>query len=212
MTTLLTAPFLTVSFLRNAAAVAFAGALLAGCASESPSSIALYDLGPARTQMVTPPAQLPAISVADIQAPAWLDSQRMFYRLNYANDLQPRPYSASQWTMPPAQLFAQRLKAELARAGGVVVSASDGAINLPILHLEADDFSQTFESPGQSSAHVAIRASLFDGRVLRAQKLFVKELPAASADAQGGAAALATASDAIINEVGAWLATLPPKK
>lgn len=207
MTTLLIAPFL-----RTAAAAAFAGALLAGCASETPSSVALYDLGPARTQTVTLPGPLPAISVADIQAPAWMDSQRMYYRLSYSNDLQPRPYSASKWTMPPAQLFAQRLKSGLARAGGVVVSASDGAINLPILHLEADDFSQTFESVGQSSAHVAIRASLFDGRVLRAQKLFVKQLPAASADAQGGAAALAAASDAIINEVGAWLATLPPKK
>ncbi len=207
--------FLTIPFFRTAAVVALAGALLAGCASESPSSMTLYDLGPLRssgTQAVASSGSLPAISVADIQSPAWMDSQRMYYRLSYANDLQPRPYSTSKWTMPPAQLFAQRLKSGLARAGGVVVSASDGAINLPILHLEADDFSQTFESAGQSTAHVAIRASLFDGRVLRAQKLFVKQVPAASADAQGGAAALAAASDAIINEVGAWLATLPPKK
>jgi cholesterol transport system auxiliary component len=207
MTTLLTA-----SFFRTAAAITFAGALLSGCASESPSSVALYDLGPLRTTTSMPSAPLPAISVADIQAPAWMDSRLMFYRLSYSNNLQPRPYSASKWTMPPAQLFAQRLKSGLARAGGVVVSASDGAINLPILHLEADDFSQMFESAGQSTVQVAIRASLFDGRVLRAQKLFVKQLPAASADAQGGAAALAAASDAIINEVGAWLATLPPKK
>lgn len=210
MTTFLIAPFF-----RATAAVALAGALLAGCASESPSSMTLYDLGPLRssgTQTVVSSGSLPAISVADIQAPAWMDSQRMYYRLSYANDLQPRPYSRSKWTMPPAQLFAQRLKSGLARAGGVVVSASDGAINLPILHLEADDFSQTFESAGQSTVHVAIRASLFDGRVLRAQKLFVKQMPAASADAQGGAAALAAASDAIINEVGAWLAILPPKK
>jgi cholesterol transport system auxiliary component len=210
MTTFLLAPFF-----RATAAVAFAGMLLAGCASESPSSMTLYDLGPLRSsgmQTAATSAPLPAISVADIQSPAWMDSQRMYYRLSYANDLQPRPYSGSRWTMPPAQLFAQRLKSGLARAGGVVVSASDGAINLPILHLEADDFSQTFESPGQSTVHVAIRASLFDGRVLRAQKLFVKQLPAGSADAQGGAAALAAASDAIISEVGAWLATLPPKK
>ncbi len=205
---------MTTSHLRSAAIAMVAGTLLAACATSSPS-MALYDLGPLRSsgaQTATPSAPLPAISIADIEAPAWLDSQMMFYRLNYANDLQPRPYSSSKWAMPPAQLFAQRLKSSLSRAGGVVVSASDGAINLPILQLEADDFSQSFESAGQSSAQVAIRASLFDGRVLRAQKMFVKQVPAASADAQGGAAALAAASDAIISEIGTWLATLPPKK
>ena len=184
--------------------------LLSGCAGTPPADMDLYDLGPLKTG--TASSSLPAISIADIRAPAWMDSQMMFYRLNYANDLQPRPYSASKWTMPPAQLFEQRLKASLARAGGVVVSASDGAINLPVLHLEADDFSQTFASAGSSTVHVSIRASLFDGRVLRAQKNFVKQVPAASADAKGGAAALAAASDAIISEVGAWLAALPLKK
>lgn len=203
---------LTTSLFRTFAVTVLAGTLLAGCAGNTPSSMALYDLGPLRAQNAAPSTPLPAISVADIQAPAWMDSQMMFYRLSYSNDLQPRPYSSSKWTMPPAQLFEQRLKSGLARAGGVVVSASDGAINLPILRLAADDFSQTFESAGRSSVQVVIRASLFDGRVLRAQKVFASQMPAASADAQGGAAALSAASDAIISEVGAWLATLPPKK
>lgn len=211
---MITAPQTFLTRRRTVAALA-AGTLLAGllsgCAGTAPADMDLYDLGPLKTGTASA-SPLPAISIADIRAPAWMDSQMMFYRLNYANDLQPRPYSASKWTMPPAQLFEQRLKASLARAGGVVVSASDGAINLPVLHLEADDFSQTFASADSSTVHVAIRASLFDGRVLRAQKNFVKQVPAASADAKGGAAALAAASDAIISEVGAWLAALPPKK
>ncbi|HEY6774454.1 MAG TPA: ABC-type transport auxiliary lipoprotein family protein [Oxalicibacterium sp.] len=211
---MITAPQTFLTRRRTVAALA-AGTLLAGllsgCAGTPPADMDLYDLGPLKTGTASA-SPLPAISIADIRAPAWMDSQMMFYRLNYANDLQPRPYSASKWTMPPAQLFEQRLKASLARAGGVVVSASDGAINLPVLHLEADDFSQTFASAGSSTVHVAIRASLFDGRVLRAQKNFVKPGPAATADAKGGAAALAAASDAIISEVGAWLAALPPKK
>lgn len=186
--------------------------LLAACATDTQSS-ALFDLGPLRAQVpVNADTPLPAISIADIKAPIWLDSQAMFYRLNYANDLQPRPYSASKWTMAPAQLFLLRLKSRLSQAGGVVVPASDGAINLPVLRIEADDFSQGFDSAGQSSANIAMRASIFDGRILRAQKMFVKQVPAASADAQGGAAALAVASDAIINEMAVWLATLPPKK
>lgn len=201
-----------ISF-RLFAALALTGSvLLAGCASNAPS-MALYDLGPLHASATANQlAPLPAISVADIQAPAWLDSPMMYYRLNYANNQQPRPYSASKWTMPPAQLFGERLKSRLSQAGGVVVPAVDGALNLPVLRIEADDFSQLFDSAGQSSAHIAMRASLFDGRTLRAQKMFVAQVPAASADAQGGAAALASASDAIINEMAVWLATLPPKK
>lgn len=186
--------------------------LLAACASDTKSS-ALFDLGPLRAQVpVNAGTPLPALSIADIKAPIWLDSQAMFYRLNYANDLQPHPYSASKWTMPPAQLFLLRLKSRLSQAGGVVVPASDGAVNLPVLRIEADDFSQGFDSAGKSSANIAMRASIFDGRILRTQKMFVKQVPTASADAQGGAAALAVASDAMIDEMTVWLATLPPKK
>lgn len=186
--------------------------LLTACTTDT-QSVALFDLGPLRTQTpLNAGAPLPAISIADIKAPIWLDSQAMFYRLNYANDLQPRPYSVSKWTMAPAQLFQLRLKSRLSQAGGVVVPASDGAVNLPVLRIEADDFSQGFDSAGKSSANIVMRASVFDGRVLRAQKMFVKQVPTSSADAQGGAAALALASDAIIDEMAVWLATLPPKK
>lgn len=195
------------------AMAALAGSvLLAGCAA-GPQSTSLFDLGPPSTQgSAITETQLPAISIAEIKAPVWLDSQMMFYRLNYANNQQPRPYASSKWTMAPAQLFLLRLKSRLSQAGGIVVPASDGAANLPVLRIEADDFSQVFDSANQSSVHIAMRASLFDGRTLRAQKMFVKQLPTASADAQGGAAALATASDAIINEMAVWLATLPSKK
>lgn len=189
-----------------------ASVLLTGCATGSQST-ALFDLGPLNTQgSAITETQLPAISIAEIKAPAWLDSQMMFYRLNYANNQQPRPYASSKWTMAPAQLFLLRLKSRLSQAGGIVVPTSDGAVNFPVLRIEADDFSQVFDSANQSSVHIAMRASLFDGRTLRAQKMFVKELPAASADAQGGVAALATASDAIINEMAVWLTTLPSKK
>lgn len=186
-------------------------ALLAGCAGNPPDQTKLFDLGPVRTQ-AEQTTTLPALSVADVQAPAWLDSQMMFYRLAYANDQQPRPYAANRWTMPPAQLFAERLKSSLSRAGGTVVAASDGAINVPILRLEVDEFLQTFSSASNSVGRVAIRASIYEGRALRTQKLFLKEVPANSADAQGGAAALTAASDAVIQDMRTWLATLPAKR
>src|SRR6476661_2501790 len=87
--------------------------LLGACATkvESPT---LYDLGLLRTPTdFAVPANFPALSVAEVNAPAWLDSQMMFFRLAYANDQQPRPYAASRWSMPPSQLFGQRLKSRI---------------------------------------------------------------------------------------------------
>lgn len=187
-------------------------ALLGGCATGT-NSIMLYDFGPLRSMPSTPslPA-LPPVSVAEVGMPAWLDSSMMFYRLSYANEQQPRPYANSRWTMPPAQLFGQRLKSRMAQAGGTVLSASDGAANVPLLRIEADEFAQIFDTPQQSVARVRVRAALFDGRRLIAQKTFAKQFPAPSADAAGGARAMADASEAVITDMMVWLTTLPSSK
>jgi cholesterol transport system auxiliary component len=136
----------------------------------------------------------------------------MFFRLNYANEQQPRPYAGSRWSMPPGQLFTQRLKSRIGQAGGTVLPASAGAADMPLLRIEVDDFTQFFDNPAQSSGRIALRASLMQGRRLIAQKTFVGQAPALTADASGGARALAEASDAIITEMMVWLAGLPLKK
>lgn len=184
--------------------------MLAGCASKAPPQTQ-YDFGPlpaASGTLAWSPAW-PPISVADLNTPAWLDSPMMLFRLSYANDQQTRPYAGSRWNMPPAQLFGQRLKSRLAQAGAKVLSATDGNPGVPLLRIDADDFIQTFESPGQSSAVVTMRASLFDSRALLAQKTFTRQVAATSPDAPGGARALAQASDALIGDMIAWLAQTP---
>lgn len=183
--------------------------LLTGCATNKQAAT-LYDLGPLRpdTSNARLPA-LPPISIADVQAPASLDSTTLFFRLDYANDQQPRPYAHNRWSMPPAQLLTQRLKSRIAQAGGTPLPASDGAAGVPVLRIEADDFMQIFTAPGQSTAQASMRAALFQGRTLIAQKTFIRQAPAPSADAAGGVRALAAASDAIITEMMAWLAALP---
>lgn len=193
-------------------AIALCGLLLAGCVTSHTTPMTLYDLGPVRAGADAAQAGLPPIAVAEVQAPTWLESRAMYYRLAYADALQPRPYATSHWTMPPAALFGQKLKLRLAQAGGVVLAASDGAANVPVLRIEADDFTQTFASARDSSAQVALRASLFNGRLLIAQKTFTRRVAAPSADAAGGAAALAGASDALIDDMIAWLAQLSIKK
>ncbi|WP_420472858.1 ABC-type transport auxiliary lipoprotein family protein [Noviherbaspirillum sp. ST9] len=187
--------------------------VLSACAVGGRSDPAtLFDLGPLKTQQgASPLPALPPISIAAVQVPVWLDSSMMFYRLNYANTQQPRPYSQARWTMTPAQLLTQSLKARIAQAGGVALAAADGAVDVPILRIEADDFSQHFASPSESTGQVALRASLYRGRTLLAQRSFIRQAPSGSADATGGAAALAAASDAAISDIILWLHGLPLK-
>ncbi|MGV3742758.1 MAG: ABC-type transport auxiliary lipoprotein family protein [Burkholderiaceae bacterium] len=187
--------------------------LLAGCAiNEPPPASQAFDLGPARMEKTADMPKLPALSVAHVDAPSWLDSTRMFYRLGYSNAQQPRQYAGNRWITPPAQLFEQRLKSRLGQSGGMVLSASAGAMRIPVLQIEIDEFTQVFESPGQSAAHVTVRAAVIDNRILIAQQTFVKQVPAPTADAPGGVRALADASDAVIADMMKWLAQLPLKK
>lgn len=194
---------------KNIALMMLAAALTA-CVLQPTEPPTLYDLGPLRPAAKALPA-LPALAVAEVSVPAWLDRPLMFYRLNYENDQEPRSYAHSRWVMPPAQLVAQRVKARMAQAGGVVLSASDGARNMPLLHIEVDDFTQNFDAPRQSVGRLALRASVFQEQMLIAQKSFFTQAPAPSADAGGGARALASASDAVIGEIMQWLAGLPVK-
>ena len=187
-----------------------AACLLGGCVTSRGAPQTVFDLG-----IAAPPqnAALPALIVADPNVPPWLDSFEMFYRLNYANDHQLRPYTNSRWSMPPAQLFTQRLRSSIAAAGGTVLSPTENASNVPLtLRLDADDFSQIFDSADRSAGVITIRASLFAQRELIAQKTFSIRAEAPSSDAGGGARALASASDMLIADLLQWLSAASAKK
>lgn len=193
--------------------------LLGGCNTFGGSAPAanFYDLGPlpsATANTGASPSTQPAIAVtvAEVMPASWLDSQLMFYRLLYANAQQTRAYAQQRWVMPPAALFTQRLKARIIDIGGIAASAADGATNLPQLRIEADDFTQVFSTPDNSYGHILLRASLYNGRTLVAQRSFAARAPAPSNDAPGGAHALATASDSAITEILAWLQSQPIKR
>jgi cholesterol transport system auxiliary component len=184
-------------------------AMLAACAGAQKPEPDMFDLGLARPAAAAP--ALPPLALAEVDAPEWLDTSAIHYRLAYASELQPRRYANSHWSMPPAQLFTQRLKARIGQSGGVLLTASDGAAGVPVLRLEVDDFSQIFASAERSEGLVAARLSVLDGRRLLGQRSFTRRMPAPTADAAGGVAALAQASDAVIGDLLQWLATQPMK-
>jgi cholesterol transport system auxiliary component len=186
----------------------FCAALLSACASKGPPP-ALYDFGPLPAAASAPATPLPPLALADATGPSWLDNERMYYRLLYADAQQARPYAQNRWNAPPLQLLTERLKARIAGAGVQVLSATDAAVGVDLLRIEVDEFSQNFTSADQSSGQLALRASLMRGHRLIAQRSFHGGVAATSADASGGARALAAASDAAAADILAWLATVP---
>lgn len=184
---------------------------LAGCAApERRETQALYDLGPvlADSRSAAVDKGLPALIAGEISAPGWMDTSRMYYRLAYENPLEARTYAQARWSSPPARLFLQRLKTRVGQAGGAILGAADGATGLPVLRIEADDFSHVFTAPGQSEARVSMRISVLRDRRLIQQRSFTRVVAAPSADASGGVQALAEASDAVIGDMIGWLSTL----
>jgi cholesterol transport system auxiliary component len=203
--------------LSAALAAVLAAALLAGCSTNKAASTnSSFDFGPA-AGTVAPQARpnqgLAALVVSDVTGPAALDSERMYYRLTYANATEARTYAQSRWSSNPLQMVTQRFKTRLSQAGIKVLSTTDAAAGIPILRVDVDDFVHGFSSATQSQGHVLLRASLFDGHTLIDQKTFSRSTPASSADAAGGARALAASTDAVAADIAAWLATLDlPRK
>jgi cholesterol transport system auxiliary component len=156
-------------------------------------------------------APLPTLVLADTEASAALDSTAVLYRLAYSDAQQLRPYSLARWSMTPAQLLRQRLHDQLGQRRAVLNAAQGVVADKPamVLHLELDEFSQLFETAERSSGLVRLRATLGQGgqgsQRLVAQRSFIVQRPAATADAAGGVRALTEASDAVIAEIAQWL-------
>ena len=182
---------------------------LSACASQKGQPTTQFDFGPA-----VPTAQAPAqgalgsVVVTDVTGSSALDSERMFYRLSYADPLQARTYANSRWTANPLQLLTQRFKTRLAQSGARVLSETDAATGIPLLRIDVDEFIHDFGGVSQSTGVVAVRASVFQGHTLVDQKSFRQTVAAPSADAAGGAHALAASTDAVAADIVAWLGTL----
>lgn len=187
---------------------ALLAALLVACATSSREAPVAYDLGPLRAVRVALPPGTPPFLLSDVHAPEWLEESAMHYRLAYVSLHESRSYANSRWSMPPVKLVEQRFKARLGAAGAVVLPANNGVPSGMMLRLELDDFSQRFDSADKSVAQVVLRVSAFKGNSLLGQKTFVRTAPAASADAAGGARALAIATDELIDDVLIWLTNL----
>ena len=203
--------------------LALLAAFLAGCSAlpDKPQRPAQYDFGPGAVATLPTDrrAPLPPLALADIEANGPLEAgTAVLYRLGYADAQQLRPYALARWSMPPAQLVAQRLRDHLGQRR-TVVSAGEGAALLRtdgqqplVLRVELQEFSQLFTAPTTSNALLRLRVTVVDnlpaGEKILAQRPFIVQRPAATADAPGGVRALAEATDAAAAELSQWLETV----
>ena len=204
---------------RPASVVAtFAAIFLAGCSAlpQPPVRPVLYDLGPGQLAPAAEQPPLPALALADVQSAGPVDgSTAVHYRLAYADARQLRPYQSARWSQPPAQLLEQRLRAVLGerravlRADKALIAARQGQAPTAVLRVELEEFSQIFTSEQGSTGVVRLRATLVEptptGEQLLGQRLFVAQQAATSADAAGGARALAEATQQAAQALAQWL-------
>ncbi|MFC6411496.1 ABC-type transport auxiliary lipoprotein family protein [Massilia varians] len=212
---------MTATPIRALFALAASSLLLAGCASNKIQENMTYDFGPAVVTAAAPlqgaapasaPPNIAALVVMDFTGPSALENERMFYRLAYADALQARTYAHARWANEPLQMLTQRVKARLAQSGMKVLSATDASTGVPLLRVEVDDFVHAFSGVSQSEGQITLRASLFNDHRLLDQRTFTRTTPAPSADAPGGARALAASTDAVASDILAWLATVDTRK
>lgn len=178
------------------------GVLAAGCAG-TPAAISdiRYDLGPPNPAASA--GTLPAVKVLDVTAPENLESDKLIYRLSYADAQQTASYANSHWTMAPSQLLTQRLRGALS-SRGTVLTGADG-VHAPVLKVDLSEFEQIFDSQSESHAAVTARATLTQNGKVIGQRTFIARAPSSSADAAGGAQALSAASDDLVAQISAWL-------
>lgn len=185
--------------------------LLAGCASNERAQNTLYDFGPLSLRPAAPaaaPASPLTIVMMDVTGPSGLDTERIFYRLDYADAQQARTYASSRWSAPPANLVTTRIRNRLAQGNMKVLSGTDAANGMPILRIEIVDFVHAFQSVAQSQGVIMLRASVFADQRLVDQRSFTRSTPAPTQDAAGGVAALAASTDQLADDIETWLGTL----
>ena len=183
---------------RRAIAACMCASLLASCSigPKPQAPIGAWDFGPPAA--TTTRLIIKALGTVEVVAPRWIDSVNTHYRLGYANPAQPMAYSQTRWVMPPPILIDARLRERLV-AGGTLLGGAG-----PTLRIELDEFAQTFDSEKSSRAVLRARATLSSGREVLRQRPFTIEVPAATADGPGGAAALARAAERLIDAVLDW--------
>lgn len=161
---------------------------------EVPPPVA-HDFGP---EPAASQHRVVAWSVASVDAPAWLQDDRIRYRLLYADPSQVRYYSRDLWAAPPPHLLAQRL--DVAGGGG------DFRLRVDVQVVE-----QIFDAPDRARAVLNLNVTAYRPGAAQpfAERRFRFDEATPSADAPGAVSAFTRLAEQAIEDIRAWLSTLP---
>ena len=176
--------------------------LLSACVGGTGARLAAttHDLSSAGTESDTAHASM--LRQLEVEAPSWLDTPAMQYRLSYANRTRREAYAASRWAAPPARLLEHKLGRRLLGGAGSLPPQTGGCR----LRVNLDEFIQDFAGPQSSQAILEARAILLAPRsdTLLARQHF-RVMQPAGGDAPSGVVALEAAARRFGDELEAWL-------
>ncbi|MGC9239586.1 MAG: ABC-type transport auxiliary lipoprotein family protein [Acidithiobacillus sp.] len=185
---------------------------LSACAGGPAVYEQAYSVLPAAASAPTsrPPTQvLPVLQVAEVEAPAWLDSSRYLYRLDYRDPEALRYYGQARWAAAPAQMLRAAAVTTLEQSGDwqAVLTRGDAQKRFR-LELRLQNFVLNFSGPDRGEAELAYTATLVDARsyAVVAQREFLQRVPLKQIGPQGGAAAMTQATATSMAELRSWAA------
>lgn len=141
-----------------------------------------------------------------IEAPAWLQTTAMQYRLVYERPGQRHSFVESRWVARPTELLEQMLLRQR-----MFQRQPASATATCQLHLQLDEFIQQFDAPEHSRALLEVQAYVLNKSLSGSSRLAQQRFQlarAAGADAQAGATAFARASAELMVDLQQWLAEL----
>jgi cholesterol transport system auxiliary component len=194
-----------------ALALAFAGAACLPRPKSTPP-VLVYDFGlAAETDAADPPAVVAVpLVVRRPEAPLWVDSPSIDYRLAYEDPAEIRSYAYSTWVSSPVALLGNllRQRVALASAGGMTAGADTGRDEGFVLESTVEEFSQVFDSRESSRVVLRALAALVrqSDRQVVARRTFAIERPAPTPDARGAVRGFGEAGRELADRVVAWVA------
>lgn len=195
---------------------------------QSPVSPVVYDLGPGTMAQTSQTRSRLPLALEPVQGVGGGGrSTALHYRLTYADVQHLRAYAQARWSEPPAQLLQQRLMERLGQERAIVQPRDNLKIqpqrsssglsdapqaplqSVPILRVVVEEFSHVFAAPDASYGWVRLRATLStphpSAEQLHGQQVWAVQERADSADARGGAHALARATDQAAQALAQWV-------
>lgn len=167
---------------------------VAGCTTSPREPGRVFDFGPAPVVQSDPIA----MRIPEMEAPDWLDSIDIHYRLAYVDPRTLNSYALNRWAGTPASMLTLRFRQ--------TIGDTDAASAKCALHLSLEEFSQVFTRANESRALLQLRADLRELRGQRRRNATVVRLERAAPtpNAAGAAAAFSALADEATVRLRTW--------